>query len=87
MYSHKNPNIVEECLVTFLTCLDINVLDVQKLAKKTIETGSLTELHLFLSNYLIEKQSQLGIKKIDNKKLVNLRSSWNHGQFQEKKSI
>ena len=25
--------------------------------------------------------------EIDNKKLVNLRSSWNHGQFQEKKSI
>ena len=53
--------------MTFLTCLHINVVDARKLAKKTIETENSTELHLFLGNYKVEKQSQLALKKTAKK--------------------
>ena len=61
--SPEDLNVAQECLFTYLTCLDINVLDAKKLAKQTIETRDITELNLFFANYLLEKQSQLAIKK------------------------
>ena len=61
--SPEDLNIAQECLFTYLTCLDINVLDAKKLAKQTIETRDITELDLFFANYLLEKESQLAIKK------------------------